>query len=115
MRSASSISKAKKFVAGVTLALILAAPVVYAESAGQYVDDATITTKVKSAIMGDSQLKVTQINVTTNQGTVNLKGAVDSTSAEARAVNLARQVDGVKSVQDNLTVRGTAEDNGSMQ
>ena len=105
----------KKLLAGLALALVLAAPVVYAESAGKYVDDATITTRVKGAIMGDTQLKVTQISVTTDNGTVNLNGTVDSTSAEARAVNLARQIDGVKSVQDHLTVRGTGTEGNVMQ
>ena len=48
----------------------------YGESAGQYVDDATITTKVKAALLSDSQLKATNVSVTTSQGVVQLTGIV---------------------------------------
>src|SRR5580704_19175465 len=55
-----------------------ASPFAYGAGAGQYMDDASITAKVKAALMADSQMKATQISVETNQGTVQLSGTVDS-------------------------------------
>jgi osmotically-inducible protein OsmY len=81
-----------------------------AESTGQYIDDATITTKVKAALLGDSQLKATQVKVETSQGTVQLSGRVDSKTQETQAVQDANQVKGVVSVKDMLTVRNTSND-----
>jgi osmotically-inducible protein OsmY len=75
------------------------------DSTGQYIDDATITTKVKTAILGDSELKVMQIAVTTDKDSVILTGTVDSPHAAAHAGYVARQVAGVTSVQNNLVVR----------
>ena len=84
--------------------------VAFGESAGQYVDDATLTTKVKAAFVGDKQLKALQVSVETDHGTVRLSGTVDSRDQESEAVKVANQINGVKSVQDNLTVRNTQEE-----
>lgn len=86
-----------------------ASTLVRAESAGQYVDDATITTKVKAALMSDPQLKATQVSVETNQGTVQLSGNVNSKTQESEAIKVANRINGVKSVQDLMTVRNTEE------
>ena len=75
------------------------------ESAGQYVDDTTITTKVKEAFVADPVVKAMQVNVETMQGVVQLSGFVDSSRAENQAVMLAREVNGVKAVKDNIVVR----------
>lgn len=75
------------------------------ETAGQYVDDSVITTKVKSAILGDPALKVTQISVETYQGKVLLSGFVDSPQSVQRAGEVARSVEGVKEVKNNLVVK----------
>jgi len=75
------------------------------ESTGEYVDDSTITTKVKSAILGDSALKVFQINVETFKGEVQLSGFVDSAEMKTKAGEVARGVGGVKSVKNNLIVK----------
>jgi len=77
----------------------------YHESTGAYVDDATITTKVKSAILGDPDLHVTQINVETYEGVVQLSGFVDNHSQIKQAETDARKIDGVKSVKNDLRVR----------
>jgi osmotically-inducible protein OsmY len=91
-------------------ALILAGTMAtaHAESAGQYIDDAAITTKVKAALLADSQLKATQVSVTTAQGVVQLSGAVADKNQETAAINDANKVDGVKSVQDLLSVKSSA-------
>lgn len=78
-----------------------------AANAGRVVDDSTITAKVKAALVGDPTTKAHQINVETFQGTVQLSGFVDSTDARARALEVARNVEGVKEVKDGLEVRGS--------
>jgi hyperosmotically inducible protein len=83
-----------------------ASPFAYGAGAGQYMDDASITAKVKAALMADSQMKATQISVETNQGTVQLSGTVDSKNQEAEAVKIANKVDGVKSVSDMISIKG---------
>ena len=75
------------------------------EGTGEYVDDAVITTKVKSAIFGEPTLKSTEINVETFKGIVQLSGFVSSAAAENKAVELARSVKGVKSVKDDMRIK----------
>ncbi|HZS68389.1 MAG TPA: BON domain-containing protein [Burkholderiales bacterium] len=75
------------------------------ESTGEYLDDSMITTKVKAAIFNEPSLKVSQINVETYKGVVQLSGFVDSADAGAKAVELARAVKGVSSVKDDTRLR----------
>ncbi|MGR9014697.1 MAG: BON domain-containing protein [Gammaproteobacteria bacterium] len=75
------------------------------ESTGEYLDDSVLTTKVKATILGDSRLKLLQINVETYKGVVQLSGFVDSEAAATRAVELTRKINGVKSVNNSLIVR----------
>ena len=74
------------------------------ETTGQYVDDSTITAKVKEAFVADGTVSAMQINVETMQGVVQLSGFATNKTAEQKAVTLAQQVNGVKSVQDNIIV-----------
>jgi osmotically-inducible protein OsmY len=73
-------------------------------TAGQAVNDGWITTKVKSSFVGVDALEGSDINVDTNSHVVTLRGTVVSAAARARAVSLAKQVEGVKSVKDELTI-----------
>jgi len=75
------------------------------ESTGEYIDDSTITTKVKAAIFNDPSLKVLQINVETFKGEVQLTGSVDSDQIVNKAGEVARDVGGVKSVKNDLIVK----------
>jgi osmotically-inducible protein OsmY len=75
------------------------------ESTGQYVDDSTITAKVKAEILGDSALKVFAIGVETFKGTVQLSGFVNSAEIRSRAAVVAGRVSGVKSVKNDLIVK----------
>ena len=75
------------------------------EGTGEYVDDSVITTKVKAAILNDSELKVLQINVETFKGVVQLSGFVDSRAMMNRAVEVTRGVSGVKSVKNDMRLR----------
>ena len=73
-------------------------------TAGQAVNDGWITTKVKSSFVGVDALDGSDIDVDTNGHVVTLRGTVASAAARARAVSLAKQVEGVKSVKDELTI-----------
>jgi osmotically-inducible protein OsmY len=75
------------------------------ESAGEFVDDSVITTKIKSLIAADDFLKSFQISVETRKGIVQLSGFVDSQKAVNQAVQIARSVGGVKSVNNSLIVK----------
>ena len=75
------------------------------ESSGQYVDDSSITTRVKAAIFDDPSLKVLQINVETFKGEVQLSGFVDSAQNVRKAGEVARGVRGVRSVKNDLIVK----------
>ena len=75
------------------------------ESTGEYVDDSTITTKVKALLAEDDFLKSFQIGVETYKGTVQLSGFVNSQQAVDKAGEITRSVKGVRSVKNNLIVK----------
>jgi osmotically-inducible protein OsmY len=75
------------------------------ESAGEYLDDAVITTKVKAAILDQPSLKSSEIKVETFKGTVQLRGSVASQSTIDQAVEVARSVNGVRSVKNDMRLR----------
>jgi hyperosmotically inducible protein len=71
-----------------------------ATRAGESVDDAWITTKVKSALLADPQTQGLKIDVDTQQGVVSLSGKIGSTAEHKQAVEVASGIDGVKAVDD---------------
>jgi len=71
----------------------------------EVVDDGAITAKVKAALAGDPRTKAHQVNVETREGKVQLSGFVDSSEAKSTAEELARAVDNVKSVDNELDVK----------
>jgi osmotically-inducible protein OsmY len=75
------------------------------QSAGEAIDDGVVTAKVKAKLIEDPVTKAHQINVDTFKGTVQLSGFVESDQARTRALQLARDVAGVKQVKDALQVR----------
>ena len=75
------------------------------QSTGEYVDDATITTKVKSAFVSDKTVEAGQVNVTTFKGNVQLSGFVDTAEMKARAGQIAGTIEGVTNVANNITVK----------
>ena len=75
------------------------------ESTGEYIDNTVITSKVKTAILQDSELKVMQINVVTYKDVVQLSGFVDTTEMKLRAGRVASKVPGVMSVKNDLVVK----------
>ncbi|MEQ9331970.1 BON domain-containing protein [Thalassobaculum sp.] len=84
-------------------AAISCAPIQGRETAGEYVDDVTISTKVRTAIIGELGLK--QIGVETMRNVVQLSGFVETPQVKTRAGDIARGVTGVKDVRNNLVVR----------
>lgn len=74
--------------------------------------DAGITTNVKSKMAVDDTVKAYQVNVDTKNGVVTLTGDVDSPLAKERAVQIARNTDGVRDVVDNITVTESAPTGG---
>ncbi len=74
------------------------------QSAGEVVDDSTLTAKVKTALISDPVTKANQINVETYRGVVQLGGFVDSSEQKARATSVAQGVTGVKEVRNDLRV-----------
>ena len=75
------------------------------ESTGSYIDDASITTKVKATIFDDAALTTFEIHVVTDMDVVRLSGSVDSTVMVARAGNHAAKVAGVRSVRNDLVAK----------
>ncbi len=93
------------------------------EKAGAMIDDATVTAKVKSAFIVDPMVKGLSIDVDTKANVVTLNGAVQSAEARQQAEQIAKTVEGVKEVKNNLTVgqqkgestSGAAEPSQSME
>lgn len=75
------------------------------ESTGQYLDDSSITTRVKTAIFQDPSLKSAEINVETFKGRVQLSGFVSSRANIDRATAVAQSVSGVASVANDMRVK----------
>jgi hyperosmotically inducible protein len=89
-------------------ALVLVLPLLFAacgKSVGETIDDATITARVKTALLNDPQVAGTRIDVDTNLGVVTMSGIVKSREEEQRAVQVARGVSGVKEVKSTLQVQ----------
>jgi hyperosmotically inducible protein len=74
------------------------------QSVGEYASDATVTTKVKAAIVADKQLSALDIAVETNNGVATLTGSVGSSAEADHAATVARGVEGVKQVMNNIKV-----------
>jgi hyperosmotically inducible protein len=82
-----------------------AAPPVATTTVGTEIDDTVVTTKVKSALLGDQDVKGFDIKVETRKGVVLLGGFVDNQSAIDRAISVASRVNGVKSVENAMTIK----------
>lgn len=75
------------------------------ESTGEYIDDATITTKVKAALIKDDEVKAREVNVETFKGVVQLSGFVSTAAERTRAGIVASGVKGVQSVTNNISLK----------
>jgi hyperosmotically inducible periplasmic protein len=75
------------------------------KSAGQAVDDTTITASVKAKLVADKASNLTRVDVDTNNATVYLNGTVETPDQKLRAEQLARESRGVRGVVNNLQVQ----------
>jgi osmotically-inducible protein OsmY len=75
------------------------------EGTGEYVDDTVLTSKVKAAIFNEPSLKSAEINVETFKGVVQLSGFVNSREDINKAAQIARGVQGVTSVKNDMRLK----------
>ncbi|MBV8032461.1 MAG: BON domain-containing protein [Betaproteobacteria bacterium] len=79
------------------------------DTAGMYIDDATITAKVKTAIATDVGVKAAaNVSVDTSRGVVQLAGFADSQDQADRAVQAAKKVSGVRSVRNDIRLKSSS-------
>ncbi|HEX2539529.1 MAG TPA: BON domain-containing protein [Caldimonas sp.] len=74
-------------------------------SAGNAVSDSAVTAKVKTALLADDNVKGLQIDVDTKGGVVTLNGTADTQANMSKAQTIAQGIEGVKSVENKLTVK----------
>lgn len=75
------------------------------ESVGAYVDDATITTTIKGRFVENTQVDAASVHVETLNGTVMLSGFAKNSAERAVAERIARDVNGVRAVRNEIAVR----------
>jgi hyperosmotically inducible protein len=78
------------------------------QSRGERIDDQAISSRVQDALEADPLYKFGGVNVDTLQGTVQLSGFVTAREQKSRAAELARNVEGVREVANNITVKESA-------
>ena len=89
------------------MAVLIALPLLAAcgKTVGETIDDATITTRVKTAFVNDPLVGAARIDVDTFKGVVTLSGRVKSKDEEAKAIQLARSIKGVSDVKSTLQIQ----------
>jgi osmotically-inducible protein OsmY len=93
------------FLAILMASLLGCASTATKEGTGEYLDSSVITTKVKAAILNEPTLKSAEISVETFKGVVQLSGFVSSQANIDKAVEVTRQVKGVKSVKNDMQLK----------
>lgn len=102
--------KTSKYISAAILAIVCTVALGCAgsptqESTGEYLSDTWITTKVKAALVNDSVVSSTEVNVETFKGIVQLSGFVSSDEAMDQAVTVARNIEGVTSVKNDMQIK----------
>ena len=80
----------------------------YTQSTGEHIDDRATSSRVRSALSADTQYKYEGVNIETFKGVVQLSGFVNSRDQKNRAGDLAKRVDGIREVANNITVKESA-------
>lgn len=99
--------KTYRYATTLVLALTLVAPLLLSacgKTVGETIDDATVTTRVKTALLNDPDVGGLRIDVDTFKGVVTLSGRVKSKTEEEKAVAIARKINGVTSVKSTLQI-----------
>ena len=81
----------------------------YNRSTGEYIDDKSIDSRVKDALSDNPEYKFEGVNVTSFKGNVQLSGFVDTYAQKYTASGIAKQVQGVKDVENDITVKSGSE------
>jgi osmotically-inducible protein OsmY len=92
----------------ILLAVALISPLLLTacgKSVGETIDDGTITARVKTALLNDSEVGGLRIDVDTFKGVVTLSGAVKTAAERDKAVGLARKISGVADVKSTLQIQ----------
>ena len=74
-------------------------------STGQYIDDKQLQHEVRSSLSDNAEYKFDNVNVDVYRGTVQLSGFVQTSQQKDKAEQIAKGVQGVQNVQDNITVQ----------
>lgn len=104
MKIAKNIISAA-FIAAIAVTTVGCTSTNKQSSTGEYIDDTVITTKVKAALINDPNVKAREVNVETFKGVVQLSGFVADAADAQRAVSIARGVEGVTSVKNDIRVK----------
>ena len=106
----------KTKITSLCVALCLGLPVVvtsfvgcagdrYERSTGEYIDDKALTMRVKGALGDNAEYKFDGVNVTSFRGTVQLSGFVNTSTQKAEAAKIAKNVQGVREVENNISIK----------
>lgn len=77
----------------------------YRQSTGEHIDDKATSMRVKSALGDDTQYKYPMVEVKTFKGTAQLSGFVNTRDQKSRAGDIAKKIEGVRNVENNITVK----------
>ena len=99
------ISPLAQVAVGVALLSLVGCQSSTGKTAGQSIDDASITAAVQSKLSSDRISNFTRVDVDTERGVVTLNGVVKSADQKVRVAELARQVNGVRTVNNNLQIQ----------
>lgn len=80
----------------------------YTQSTGEHIDDRADSSRVRKALSADTQYKYNDVSIQTFKGVVQLSGFVNSRDQKNRAGDLAKRVEGIKDVVNNITVKESA-------
>jgi osmotically-inducible protein OsmY len=92
------------YIKATALAMVLTVTVACGKTVGEAIDDTTITTRVKTAMLNDPAVGGLRVDVDTFKGVVTLSGRVKSPAERDQAIGIARGVDGVVEVKDAMQV-----------
>jgi osmotically-inducible protein OsmY len=102
------VTKRNRSPLALLLACLLVAPLLSSacgKSVGETIDDATITTRVKTALLNEPDIAGLKIDVDTFKGVVTLSGGVKSPAERDRAIAVARKIGGVTDVKSTLQIQ----------
>jgi len=96
-------------ILGLIVMVLTACESMTGKTAGQSIDDATVTASVQAKLTKDKLSNFSRINVDTDRNVVSLNGVVQTIEEKSRAEDLARQVAGVRNVNNNLQIQSLAD------